>query len=389
MKTTLFYLFLLSTITFYSQTQIGDDIDGEGADSNSGWSVSLSSDGSIVAIGAPYNSGNGMFSGQVRIYENNSGAWTQIGADIDGEAIGDNSGYSVSLSSDGSVVAIGAYRNDGNGEDSGQVRVYKNNAGVWTQIGADIDGEAAFDLSGTSVSLSSDGSVLAIGSPGNDGNGEVSGLVRVYKNNAGVWTQIGVDIDGEAIGDGSGTSVSLSFDGNILAIGAPGNTQNGQHSGQVRVYKNNSGVWGQIGNDIEGEGGDELGESVSLSSDGSIVATGAPLNGTNGENSGNVRVFKNDSGVWNQIGADINGETAWDFSGLRVSLSSDGNIVAIGSPGSDGNGDDSGQVRIYQNNSSVWTQRGTDIDGESMFNNSGMAVISLDFSLVLIWPNTN
>ena len=44
----------------------------------------------------------------MRIYEYSSGSWTQLGADIDGEAAGDNSGYSVSLSSDGTRVAIGA-----------------------------------------------------------------------------------------------------------------------------------------------------------------------------------------------------------------------------------------------------------------------------------------
>ena len=71
-------------------------------------SVSLSSDGSTVAIGALGNDGNGSNAGHVRIYKNISGTWTQQGSDIDGEAAGDYSGYSVSLSSDGSTVAIGA-----------------------------------------------------------------------------------------------------------------------------------------------------------------------------------------------------------------------------------------------------------------------------------------
>jgi hypothetical protein len=63
----------------------------------------------------------------VRIYQNQSGSWTQIGSDIDGEAAGDMSGISVSISSDGSVVAIGAPANNGtNGSSSGHVRVYTN-----------------------------------------------------------------------------------------------------------------------------------------------------------------------------------------------------------------------------------------------------------------------
>ena len=91
------------------------------------------------------------------------------------------SGTSVSLSSDGSRVAIGARINDGvNGAESGHVRVFDYNGSAWAQVGADIDGEAANDASGNSVSISSDGSRVAIGASANDGNGSNSGHVRVY-----------------------------------------------------------------------------------------------------------------------------------------------------------------------------------------------------------------
>ena len=130
--------------------------------------------------------------------------WTQVGSDIDGEAANDLSGYSVSLSSDGSTMAIGAPGNDGNGTDAGHVRIYKNISGTWTQVGSDIDGEAAGDYSGRSVSLSSDGSTVAIGAKLNDGNGTDAGHVREYENVRGTWTQMGADIEGEAAGDESG-----------------------------------------------------------------------------------------------------------------------------------------------------------------------------------------
>ena len=63
----------------------------------------------------------------MRVYEWNGGSssWVQKGSDIDGEAVGDVSGVSVSLSSDGTIIAIGAHKNDGNGSNSGHVRVYK------------------------------------------------------------------------------------------------------------------------------------------------------------------------------------------------------------------------------------------------------------------------
>ena len=163
--------------------------------------------------------------------------WVQRGLDIDGEAAGDLSGYSVSISSDGNVVAIGAYSNDGNGSNAGHVRVYAWNETAWVQRGLDIDGEAPYDNSGRSVSISSDGNVVAIGASGNDGNGSGAGHVRVYAWNGTAWVQRGLDIDGKAPYDYSGSSVSISSDGNVVAIGANSNTNvNGIYAGHVRVY---------------------------------------------------------------------------------------------------------------------------------------------------------
>jgi len=63
-------------------------------------------------------------------------AQIQLGADIDGEAAGDYSGASVSLSSDGTTVAIGARGNNGNGTSAGHVRIYEYTAGRWSQVRA-------------------------------------------------------------------------------------------------------------------------------------------------------------------------------------------------------------------------------------------------------------
>ena len=180
--------------------------------------------------------------------------WVQMGGDIDGEAASDQSGISVSLSSDGTIVAIGAYANDGaGGANSGHVRVYQYDATKttaetdqtssdfgpvgWRRLGADIDGEAAGDNSGISVSLSSDGSIVAIGAHGNDDAGTTAGHVRVYEYSGSSWSQKGGDIDGEADGDYSGRSVSLSSDGSIVAIGAIHNDGTGTSAGHVRVYQ--------------------------------------------------------------------------------------------------------------------------------------------------------
>jgi len=379
-------LLLIPLLSLGQWTQVGTDIDGESVDDNSGISVSLSADGDIMAVGAPYNDGNGTDSGQVRMYENISGVWTQIGNDIDGEAAGDQSGYSLSLSSDGSIVAVGAPYNSG--VDSGHVRVYENISGVWTQIGSDIDGGAGFGItySGWSVSLSSDGSIVAIGGIYGDTGEAAPGRVRVFENIAGVWVQVGDDIYGEAALDLSGSSVSLSSDGSVVAIGANENDGNGTDSGHVRVHENIAGVWTQVGADIDGEAaGDWFGWTVSLNSDGSIVAIGAHYNDGNGTDSGHVRVYKNISGIWTQIGSDIDGEASFDSSGYSVSLNSSGNIVAIGAPYNSGNGSVSGHVRVYENTSGIWTQINTDIDGESSFDDLGESVsLSSDGSIVAI-----
>ncbi|WP_290859671.1 T9SS type A sorting domain-containing protein [Flavobacterium sp.] len=391
------YFLLLCTVASYSQTQIGTDIDGEAADDISGYSVSLSSDGNVLAIGGIYNDGNGTSSGHVRVYSNNSGVWTQIGADIDGEAANDASGYSVSLSSDGNIVAIGSYANDGdngNFPNTGHVRVFQNLAGVWTQIGSDIDGEFISDLSGCSVSLSDDGSIIAIGALSNDANGSASGNVRVFKNISNVWTQIGNSINGEAALDFSGASISLSNDGSILAIGAYNNDGvNGTDSGHVRVYQNIANNWIQQGSDIDGEAANNFsGYSVSLSGDGSTVAIGAYYNGgaTNSPGSGHVRVYKNLSNVWTQVGLDIYGEGNGDYFGHSVSLSNDGNVLVVGAPLNDGNGSNAGLVRVYQNISGAWTHIGLDMDGEGVDDNFGISLsLSGDGSTVAIGATNN
>ena len=408
-------------------TQLGNNIDGEAANDLFGSSVSLSSDGTRVAIGAPQNDGN---AGHVRIYAFAGNTWTQIGNNID------ESGSSVSLSEDGNTVAIGAPQ-----AAAGRVRIYTIAGNTWTQLGNNIDGEAANDLFGSSVSLSSDGNgnTVAIGAPQNDGGSvNAAGRVRIYalteyevantgqcddddgawgnmistyeecqqaamqlqlprvtpQDNAGmipgcsvqpdmwpfeglhwnpiyygyphdsyngytndnwtcehrtcickkevnnlVWTKRGNNIDGEVANDLFGSSVSLSEDGNTVAIGAPQNDATGANAGHVRIYAfadASPSKWTQIGN-IDGEAGDEYGSSVSLSSDGNTVAIGAPQNDATGANAGHVRIYAfadASPSKWTQIG-NIDGE-AGDEYGSSVSLSSDGNTVAIGAPKNDG-----------------------------------------------------
>ena len=369
-------LFLLFPVLTYGQVQIGQNIDGEAENDGSGRSVSISSDGTIVAIGAPGNS-NG--SGHVRVFEIINNDWIQIGQDIDGEAEGDTLGRTVSISSDGTIVAIGAQRSD---NYTGYVTIYENINDNWVQIGQKINGETDFDEFGASISLSSDGTIIAIGATFYDGNGSDSGYVQVYENQNGNWTQIGQDINGEAAGDRSGGSIDLSSDGVIIAIGA---IANNNFNGQVRVFENKNGVWEQLGEDIDGileEG--IFGSSVSISDNGSIVAVGAQEGDSASIQSGQVRVFKNQNENWVQVGQSLNGDSSFHFFGLNIDLSSSGNLLVVGANVNEVDPGVLGDVTIYRNMNDSWIQIGNTIYGDDEFSFANIVSLSSDGNTLAI-----
>jgi hypothetical protein len=331
--------------------QKGADIDGEAAgdgEDTSGYSSKYSvsmPDANTIAIGALLNDGNGRDAGHVRVYNWNGSAWVKKGADIDGEAAGDESGWSVNMP-DANTIAIGARLNDGDSMSAGHVRVYNWSGSAWVKKGADIEGEAEFDNSGYSISMP-DANTLAIGAYGNAGNGNAAGHVRVYNWSGSAWVQKGADIDGEAAEDISGFEVSMP-DANTIAIGAPLNDGNGTSAGHVRVYNWSGSAWVKKGADIDGEAAEDCsGSSVSMP-DANTIAIGDEntSNNGNGVAAGRVRVYNWSGTAWVQKGADIDGEAAGDGSGTWVSMP-DANTIAIGAPLNDGNGVAAGHVRVY------------------------------------------
>ena len=167
--------------------------------SESGNAIELSADGNTIVIGASKQDETASNSGQVRVYVWDEENWTQKGSALYGEDNFDRFGYSVSLNADGNTLAVGAIMNSGGGTDAGHVRVFEWNSSAWEQKGIDINGEAADDNSGSSLSISANGNVLAIGAKGNDatfGFNAVAGQVRVSQWNGSAWTQLGDDIDG-------------------------------------------------------------------------------------------------------------------------------------------------------------------------------------------------
>ena len=379
--------------TVISTSQLGLDIDGEATDDMSGYSVAMSEDGTRIAIGAPFNDGNGNESGHVRVYTRNGSTWEQTGDDINGKAANDRSGWSVAMSANGSRIAIGSRDGGPNGE--GQVRVYTLSGSTWAQTGSDINGEAAGDQSGVSVAMSATGTHIAIAAPVKNSN---AGRVRIYTLTNGNWTQTGSDIDGEAAGDQASstvfattTSIAMSANGTHIAIGASQNDGNGTNSGHVRIYTLVNNTWTQTGDDINGEtAGDELGSSVAMSADGTRIAIGAPYNDGNGTSAGHVRVYTWSGTAWTQTGLDIDGEIAGDELGSSVAMSADGTRITLGAPYNDGNGSSSGHVRVYTWSGTAWTQTGLDIDGETAGDQSGYSVaMSTDGTRIAIGATAN
>ena len=320
--------------------QFGPTISGVDASERSGWSVSLSSDGTTVAIGAYGNSSN---RGVTRVYKYNAttGQWPQFGPNIVGDGTQEYNGYSVSISADGTTVAVGAF---GRNSDKGVTRVYKYNATTnqWQQLGPNIEGDGTQEYFGISVSISADGTTVAVGAYYNSSS---KGVTRVYKYNATTdqWPQFGPNISGVDASERSGWSVSLSADGTTVAVGAYAYSGS---KGVTRVYKYNAttGQWPQSGPNILGDGStEESGYSVSLSADGMTVAIGAR---TNSGNKGVTRVYRYNGNAWQQLTPNILGDGSVESFGHSVSLSADGTTVAVGAPS--GSISNRGATRVYK-----------------------------------------
>ncbi|PKP20242.1 MAG: hypothetical protein CVU06_10725, partial [Bacteroidetes bacterium HGW-Bacteroidetes-22] len=219
--------------------------------------------------------------------------------------------------------------------------------------GTDIKGKAKYDQSGKTISMP-DTNTVAIGAPGNDGNGDNSGHVRVFTWSGSAWVQKGDDINGDAEDDESGMSVSMP-DINTVAVGAPGNDGNGIDRGHVRIYRWSGLEWVQKGDDIDGDADHDNSGSVISMPDANTVAV--KVKKKYEMDTGYVHVFKWNGSAWIQKGTDMEGEITYDWSNSNVSMP-DAITVAIGDPYNDnGHGVTAGRVRIY----SLCNTAGTDV----------------------------
>ncbi len=315
-------------------------------------------------------------------------------------------GTSVSLSGDGTMLAVGAPGEDSNSNtingdelndsvrNTGAVYIFSRLDTIWQQQSyIKSSNSDAGDLFGTSVSLSKDSLFLAVGAPGESGGSttnqddnsrENAGAVYIFSRSGTTWRQQSyIKSSNSDAGDLFGTSVSLSNDGATLIVGAPEedgavmissdsstgeeissittNTSSNEErdSGAVYVFGRNDESWSQQAY-IKAQNagaGDLFGSSTALSGDGSFFIVGAPQedsfetginsNGSNNasEDSGAAYIFRRSSTsttTWNfPVYLKVEEPGNGDLFGSSLSIDSNGSIAAVGAPSQNGNIDSS------------------------------------------------
>ena len=334
----------------------------------------------------------------------------------------DRFGRALALSADGSMLAVGAPYEDSNAggvngnegdnsaEKSGAVYVFTRSGTTWTlQAYLKASNTGAGDYFGWSVALSANGDTLVVGAPyeassatginGNQGDNSAadSGAVYVFTRSGTMWSQQAyVKASNTGAGDSFGESVALSGDGDTLVVGAPhedssatgihGNPVNNsaQSSGAAYVFGRSGTTWTQQAyvKASNTEAADYFGYSVALSADGHKLAVGAygedsgagGINGNQHDNtatsSGAVYVFTRGSTIWwQQAYVKASNAGAGDGFGASVALSGDGHTLVVGAPHEDssatwfnGNQGDnsasnSGAVYVFTRSGETWTQQ--------------------------------
>ena len=265
------------------------------------------------------------------------------------------------------------------------------------------------DRFGERVALSADGQTLAVGVSGEDSaatgvggdqdddSANNAGAVYVYARGGAVWTQQAyIKASNTDAEDQFGMSMALSADGQTLVVGATGersaatgvdgnqSDNTAYRAGAVYVYERVGLKWTQQAyiKASNTDAGDRFGVSVALSADGQTLVVGAQgeasdaigIDGNQQNNSavaaGAVYVYTRSGSAWTQQAyIKASNTDAFDFFGVNVALSADGQTLAVGAWGEDSavNGvnrnqldntaEDAGAVYLFTREGAVWTQQ--------------------------------
>ena len=393
-----------------------------------GRSVCINNDGTRIAVGVNISSLADVGSGAAHVfdYSGSGTTWNRVG-DIITNPVGQSRfAYSVKMNNDGTVIAVGAVYSEpqiGTNQVTGAVHVYQYDStvsGLWKPLGQAIYGDDEFDQYGRDdlVALSHDGYTLISGSPYNEQAGYLyTGYVQAhtYDQTTNLWKKKGDIVYGKHI-RGVPHKISCNYDASIFMFGYVNATINDNRQGAAQVYKWMPKAKDEFKLDISGglltvSGGDEktnaskysstqlgrilkgyrdrdyLGQSVTISGNGMVMASGSP--NSNSGNAGYVNVYKytkgsDNDGDWRENRIWGNTTDTRDYFGAAVKLSRNGNVLAVGANYFNGYNSSmanniDGFVRVFKEVDYVWTQIGSDIEHITQGDGTGgKATISLN-----------
>jgi len=329
-----------------SWTQLGNEVLGLPVDNESAGNVVLNSTGDRFVYSSPLHNGNGLdLSGAVRVFELQNGTWNQLGTTLYGEMEGDFFGTAVDINVSGNRIVSGAHQIGVINNNKGYVKVFEYENNTWNLLGERINGEFNDDEAGRSVNLSGSGDRVVIAIPRNDSNGTDAGQVKIYNYQNSNWKQLGNTIFGENPGDAIGyanepgsNGIALNTAGNRIAIGAANN---------VRVYSLSGNTWLQIGNDIIENNDGYFGGAIDINGRGNILVVG---DFSADSSIGKTYVYRLEGATWVQKGPAITGTEVADFLGFAVGINASGDRIIVGTPFSDDVGKNQGKAEVFQNN---------------------------------------
>lgn len=189
---------------------------------------------------------------------------------------------------------------------------------------------------GFDVALSSDGSTMIVGAPGNNTNGNYAGEAYIYTRSGNTWIlEENLVPQVRDANDHFGESVAISADGNIALVGAPNAGPSNNGHGNVFLRTNGVWAWKVL---TSGGAGFQLGSGCAISNDGVKVVFGGVGTGFYSFNY-NLDAYLQGTGLKTHSGGAVFGSI--------LAMSGDGTVVVAGMPNVDtGGGGSSHQGQI-------------------------------------------
>lgn len=230
-------------------------------------------------------------------------------------AASDYFGTSVDMAGDGNYCIIGAPRDD----NYGAAYIFYKSGGVWTQQAKLIHvSRSSGDLFGTSVGINQAGDTVIVGAMNDD---SLIGTATIYTRSGTTWTYQTILYPNNPTSNSYfGRSVSISADGNTVAVGA-----NGVGARSAYVFTRTGTAWTRQTTIVGGT--TDYGWAISLSADGNTMAVGARGEVIDSTHGGTVSIYTRTAGTWT-LQQKIFGPVSMDF-GSEVSLSGDGNTLSV------------------------------------------------------------